>query len=164
MFRCSPVVLLAAWLGLVGPALAVFPPPVKDEGKFFSADALEKANKKIKDIYQKYKKDVVVETIASLSADQAKKLEELGKVKFFRKFADDRAAELGVNGIYILFSKNPQHYEIVIDRETQKKAFTRANYQKLAETIVKRFKESKFDAGLLDGLDVIEESFKANHK
>src|SRR2546427_21791 len=42
-----------AWLLTAGPALAVFPPPIKDDGKFFTREGLEKANKKIKEIYQK---------------------------------------------------------------------------------------------------------------
>lgn len=159
-----PTALLLVWLLPVGPALAVFPPPIKDDGKFFKAETLDKANKKIREIYENYKKDVVVETLASLTADQEKKLKDDGKPKFFAKLAVDRAKELGVNGVYMVICKAPPHYQIEMDPETRKKAFTNADRKKLAETIVKHFKESDFDAGLLDGLDVIAATLKANTK
>jgi uncharacterized membrane protein YgcG len=156
--------LLLAWLLPAGPARAVFPPPIKDDGKFFKPETLEKANKKIREIYEKYRKDVIVETLPSLTADQEKKMKDEGRQKFFAKFALDRSKELGLNGVYIVFSKNPQHYQIHMDPGTQKKAFTASDRAKLAETIVKRFKEGNFDAGLLDGLDVLEAGLKANTK
>src|SRR5262249_6199694 len=126
MIRWTPALaaVLAAWLVPAGPARAVFPPAIKDDGKFFKPETLEKANKKIREIYEKYRKDVVVETIAMLSADQEKKLKDEGKGKFFTTLALDRSKELGVNGLYIIFSKQPQHYYIHIDTETRKKVFT----------------------------------------
>jgi hypothetical protein len=157
-----PPALLALWLLPVGPAHAVFPPPIKDDGKFFKPEALEKANKKIREIYEKYKKDVVVETLGTLTADQEKKLKDEGKQKFFARLAFERSKELGLNGIYIVFAKNPQHYQIHMDPDTQKKEFTVADRKKLGEAIVKQFKEGNFDGGLLDGLDVIAAALKDN--
>src|SRR5206468_11877554 len=54
LFRSA---LLFVWLGPAGPARAVFPPPVKDDAKFFSAEALDKANKKIRTIYGEYRSE-----------------------------------------------------------------------------------------------------------
>src|SRR5262245_758378 len=88
-----------------GPALALYPPPVKDEAKVFSQKALEKANAKIKDIYKKYKKDVVIETYESLTAEQQKELEKETEKKFFPKFALKRIDDLGVNGVYLVLVK-----------------------------------------------------------
>src|SRR5947209_3815693 len=110
MLRWTPVLcilILAAGLVPTGPARAVFPPAIKDDGKFFKAETLEKANKKIREIYENYKKDVVVETIESLTADQEKLLKEEGKTKFFAKLALDRSKVVGVNGIYIVLCKKP---------------------------------------------------------
>jgi hypothetical protein len=164
--RCWTPVLLAAvlgaWLVPAGPARAVFPPAIKDDGKFFKPETLEKANKKIREIYEKYKKDVVVETITSLSADQETKLKEEGREKFFAKLALDRARALGVNGIYIILSKKPTHLQVHMDPGTQKRAFTTANRRTLIDKIVALFKEEKFDDGLLAGLDFIDSTLKAN--
>jgi uncharacterized membrane protein YgcG len=166
MLRWTPALaaVLAAWLVPAGPARAVFPPPVKDDGKFFKPETLEKANKKIREIYQKYQKDVVVETLASLSADQEKKLKDEGKNKFFATLALDRAKELGVHGIYLVLSKKPSHLQVHMDPATQKKAFTPRDRRALIDKIISRFKEGNFDAGLLEGLDVIESALKANTK
>jgi hypothetical protein len=156
--------LLAVWLLWAGSARAVFPPPIKDEGKFFKPETLDKANKKIHDIYQKYTKDVVIETLASLTAEQEKKLKDEGKDKFFARLALERARDLGVNGIYIVFSKKPTHLQVHMDPATQKKTFTTGNRKKLIEVFVKDFKEGKFDEGLLAGLDAIEQALKENTK
>ncbi len=162
MFRLKHLLVLTCLLILAGTVWAIYPPPVQDAGKFFSMQATEQANKKIRAIYDKYKKDVVVETISSLTAEQIKQMDEEGKAKYFRRRTQDRAKELGLNGVYILFSKKPQHYQIHMDPETQKRMFTVADRKILGEKIVAQFREERFDAGLLDGLDAIEAAFKAN--
>jgi len=168
MTRSQPALclagLLAAWLLLSGPALAVFPPPVKDDGKFFSKEGLEKANKKIKDIYQKYRKDVVVETLADLTEEQLKKAKAEGNDKFFPKFALGRIDALGVNGVYILLSKKPQRVQIEMDTQTRKRVFHNADRSKAVKKLIDKFKKEDFDAGLIEALDSIEASLKANSK
>lgn len=153
---------VTALLLLVGTAWAVYPPAVKDEGKFFTAETLDKANLKIRAIYEKYRKDVVIETIPELTADQKKKLESDSKTKFFGKLAHDNAARLGLNGIYVLIVKKPTHLQVHMDPETQKKAFTANDRKELIDTMIARFKKGEFDAGLLDGLTVIEAAVERN--
>jgi hypothetical protein len=165
MSRLSRLVVtaaLACGLLVVGTAFAVYPPPVKDEGKFFSKEALEKADKKIRSIYEKYKKDVVVETMGALNAEQTRQMDEDGKTKYFTRMARDRSKAMGLNGIYIVFTRKPQHYQFYMDPDTQKTTFKIADRNKAGEKIVAQFKEDQFDAGLLDGLDSIEASLKAN--
>ena len=53
--------LLIGWLGLLSPAHAI---DVRDEGKFFGKEAVEKANKKIAEIKRDYSKDLAIETFA----------------------------------------------------------------------------------------------------
>jgi uncharacterized membrane protein YgcG len=161
MSRLLPLGFLTA-LVLVVPALAVYPPPLKDDGKFFSKEGVEKANKKIRDIYEKYKKDVVIETLPNLSTEQEKKLNEDGKGKFFARMARERSVALGLNGVYIAIVKKPTHLQVHMDPDTQKKLFTAANRKTLIDKIVAQFKEDAFDQGLLDGLDAIEKALKAN--
>src|SRR4051812_45551854 len=137
MFRRTSVLVLAAvagWLALPGAAWAVYPPPVKDDGKFFSKDALDKANKKIHEIYQKYKKDVVVETLEKLTPEQQKKYqEEEDKARFFARLALDRGREIGLNGIYIVIVKKPRFLRIHMDSDTQKKDFKASDRKKALE-------------------------------
>lgn len=160
MARMSLAVVVAFLAA--GTAFAVFPPPVKDDGKFFKSSTLEAANKKIRELYQKYTKDVVVETLASLTDEQEKKLKEDGKVKFFSKLALDRSRALGVNGVYILIVKKPSYLQVYMDPATAKKAFTNSDRERLKGQMVAKFKEDNFDGGLQAAFEVIEAALKKN--
>jgi hypothetical protein len=156
--------LLLVWLGLAAPARAVFPPPLKDDGKFFAAEAVDKANKKIKEIYSKFKKDVIIETYAGVP--EGKKLPEDPKKKgeFFDEWAKSRQEELGVNGVYVLILKMPPTLRIRVDDRTSRRAFTKSNVDQLAKALIAKLREKKFDDALKDGVDVVETAFKANTK
>ena len=164
MIRWTPTFALLAVLGLIAPASAVYPPALKDDGKFFSKEGIEKANKKIREIYEKYKKDVVVETMTTLTADQERKIKEDGEAKFFAKLTSDRGKEIGLNGVYILVCKQPKYLRVHMDPETQKKAFTASSRTATVAKIVARFKEDEFDAGLFDGLKEIESILETHSK
>ena len=164
MIRWTLIAALLALLGLTAPALAIYPPGLKDDGKFFSKEGVEKANKKIRDIYEKYKKDVVVETLLMLTPEQEKTLKEDGEMKFFAKLTNDRAKEMGLNGVYLIVCKKPRYLRMHMDPETQKKAFTASNRARTLDKIKEQFKEGEFDAGLLDGLKEIETLLEANSR
>jgi len=151
-FRCSALALLV----VAGSSLAVYPPPVKDDAKFFAPASLEAANKKVRAIYEKYHKDVVIETLASLTADQEKELEKDGKAKFFAKLADDRIKALGVHGVYVLIAKKPTQVRVDADPATRKKDFHTDDCNAVVKVIVERFKDSDFNGGLSAALDQIE--------
>lgn len=154
--------VLAGCLVFVRPAAAVFPPPIRDDGKFFSAEALEKANKKVRQIYEEYGRDVVVETFAAIPADLEKKYKDMGKKEFFAEWARTRAKELGVHGVYVLICKRPSRIEVETDSATLKKAFTFGEREKLSQKVAGKFREKKFDEGLQDGLDFVAMTLKAN--
>lgn len=158
-----PTVVLAC-LCLTNSASAVFPPPIKDDGKFFSAEGLDKANKKIRALYENYRKDVVVETFATLPTDLAKKYDEKNRNVFFRDWAKARMKELGVTGVYILVCKEPQFLVVEPDDSTRKRGFSGTDFKKTFQGLVSGFKESKFDVGLFNALDAIEGAYKSNLK
>lgn len=151
---------LALLLGVTSRAAAVFPPELDDKGKFFSKGAIEKANKKIRDIYEKYKKDVVIATLPALSAEQIKRVEDEGRNKFFAKEAQRSAAAMGLNGILVVVVKKPTHLQVHMDPDTQKKAFTAGHRKTLTEKFVAAFKEDDFDKGLADALAFIDATLK----
>lgn len=159
MLRWTTTTAFLALLGMAGPALAVYPPGIKDEGKFFSKEATEKANRKIREIYEKYKRDVVVETFASLTPEQEKRHKEEAD-KFFAKMASDRGKEIGLHGVYILLYRKPRFLLVHMDPETQKTVFPVKARNATFGKIVARFKEGEFDAGLIDGLSEIESTFQ----
>jgi uncharacterized membrane protein YgcG len=153
---------LALILCVLAPAFAVFPPPLKDDGKFFTAKGVETANKKIREIYETHKKDVIVETLDTLTAEQEKKLKEEGTERFANLYALERSKTLGLNGVYILVMKKPNFLRIHMDPDTQKSALTSADRTKVFEKIRAGFSEDDFDKGLLGGLATIDEIFKKN--
>jgi hypothetical protein len=158
--RCRTALVLAGWLALAGPAFAVFPPPVKDEGKFFSAEALEKANKKIRQLYTDFACDVVVETVPAVPADLEAKFKELGKDRFFLDWAGKRAGELGVNGVYVLVCKSVGRVEVLLHGPAAKRLFGRGDSGRISSAMLGRFRDKKFDEGLAAALDTIEAILK----
>lgn len=160
--RCRVLVpmVLAGWLAAAGVALAVFPPPVKDEGKFFSAEALEKANKQIRQLYTTFVCDVVVETVPAVPAELEAKYKELGKDKFFLEWAGKRAGELGVNGVYILVCKSVGRVEVLLHGPAGKRRFARGDTGRIYNKMLGPFRDKKFDEGLLAALDLIETTLK----
>ncbi|MGL4555746.1 MAG: TPM domain-containing protein [Gemmataceae bacterium] len=162
-FRIAALGLLLTFLA-GGAALAVYPPEVKDDGKFFKNVSLVEANKRVRAIYEKYQKDVVVETLASLSADQTKQMDKDGKAKFFAQLSLERSRALGVHGVYVLLVKSPQYIQIHMDPQTQKRAFTGSHRTALREKLASRFKEGDFDGGLNAGLELVAQTLEKTAK
>ena len=111
---------------MVVPApLQAAEPKVNDRAEFFSESAVEQATRKIQEIRRRYKVEVVIETFASIpdsmKAHTSPRTEEQ---KFFRRWAETRATDEGVKGIYVLICKNPGHMQIEPDESVRRKAFT----------------------------------------
>src|SRR5262249_335014 len=159
----------AGLLAVSGIAYAALVSEVKDDGGFFSADAIKKANREIKDIKDQTKHDLVMETYKEIAADKKASFEKVANDRdkrghFFEEWARERARALEVNGVYIVVFRNPSHLEIQIGTETRKKAFTLNNRRKLRDLLVDKFKEKKYDEGLLEALAYVHDTMKANLK
>jgi uncharacterized membrane protein YgcG len=156
----------AACLLFSGPAAAVAP-EIKDDGKFFSAEAVKKVNAAIREIYGKYGKDVLVETFPSVPADQVEKVKKMkGEelAKFFYKWAEDRAKARVVNGVYILVCKQPTRLETFITRKARGTLDSKFR-KKLRETLLEEFRDKRFDEGLAAGVKLVKEQLaKAKSK
>src|SRR5208282_678991 len=112
--------LLLAFLanGFVLPApLQAAEPKVNDQAEFFSKSAIEQATQKMQEIHRISKDvfQVVIDTIPSIP-DNMKAPDNPGEMEpFFRRWAETRAADEGVRGIYVLICKNPPHLQIEPD-------------------------------------------------
>lgn len=169
-------VLPAVLLGWIGIAAAALVAEVRDEGGFFSADATQKANEVIKEIHKDFKKDLLIETIKTVPAektDEFKKLDKAGQSKFFKSWARERARQAEVNGVYILVIKDPGHLEVEVGNETQKKDFTIANRDELADKLLAKFKDANkvkdeadkkkiYDEALLEAVRYVRSTMKTN--
>jgi TPM domain len=147
-------------LFLTGSSGAVFvAPEIRDDGKFFSAAAVKKANEVIRDIYRHHDHDVLIETIATVPpADLAyvKAMDATQRAAYFLKWAKERSTERAVNGVYILLCKEPRHLLVGVD-EKQPHKFAPGTREGIEKMLVKEFREGRFDEGLEQALRFIEE-------
>lgn len=147
-------------LVLGGQALGVAP-EIKDEGKFFSPDALKKANAEIRDIARQYQKDLLVETFQTVPADQAEKIKTASaeeKSRFFQSWAKERAEQAVVNGVYILICRNPPHLQVIT---TGGGSLGAQFSNQLRDLLIREFKEKRFDEGLLAAVKRVRENLNS---
>jgi uncharacterized membrane protein YgcG len=135
---------------------------VRDEGGFFSADAMRKASEGIAELRRRYGKDLVVETFKEVPDDRKKDYKSADRNRFFEAWAKDRAKALGVDGIYVLVCRDPAHLQVIVGEETRKKAFTAQDRERLVELLLKSFRERKYDEGLLEAVKRVEARLQAN--
>src|SRR5262245_1718224 len=91
--------LLAGGVGAQGPAAGF---RIRDEGKFFSEDAIEKAQNVIGLIKRETKEDLLIETYDSIPGSLRGRFDQEGKEKFFRHWIEERYRQEKVEGIAIL--------------------------------------------------------------
>lgn len=159
--RLAVLAVLAGWLAAAGPAGAVSP-EVKDQANFFSADAVKRANEVIKEIRQRHKKDLLVETHLKPPEGREPGADAKARERFFTDWAVDRARTAGVDGVYVLICKEPSYLRIAVGNETRKKAFTDADRDRLGRLLLERFKKREFDEGLLEAVRSVQATLHAN--
>lgn len=135
---------------------------VQDDGKFFSADAIQSAERIIGQIQSDEHRDVLIETVAEIPQDLRDQFEQKGKTKFFQDWANARAKERGISGVYILICKNPSHLQAAVGNITQQKLFTIADRDELVRVLLRRFRQHQFDDGLLDAVKFIQQRMNSN--
>src|SRR5438270_5200805 len=95
-FRLTGILALAVLCAAGGGDAGAVAPETRDLGKFFSADAVKKADVQIREIFRKHDLDLLIETYATVPADQAEKvkgLDNTGRGEFFTKWAGERVKE-----------------------------------------------------------------------
>jgi uncharacterized membrane protein YgcG len=123
---------------------------VRDEAHFFSAGAVLEANDSIKEIKQRYKKDLLIETVRQVpedKKDEANSSDEKVKGHFFANWAIQRARAQGVNGIYVLITREPGHVEVVVGNQTRT-VFPDEERHRLSQLLLTHFRQKEYDEGL----------------
>ncbi len=157
-YRPARVVLLLL-LGLLwaGSACAVAP-EIKDEAKFFSPDAIKKANELIRQLARRTGFDLLIETLPAPPGEQADKLEKMSPAdrnKFYASLAKQRANEVAVRGIYVLVTRTPPHLELAARHLPRR--FTRDDFDKLRSMLIEAFRAKKYDEGLLNAVKMVQD-------
>ena len=129
------------------------PRQVKDEAKLFSATAIDEANAIIAKVRDKHRKDLMIETM------------EKGPVaKEAGKWAANRAVDQRVDGIYVVITKEPRHFEVVVSKKTQESGFFLAADRDKMVAILREYLGKDRDEALLKiarfALDTLQERAK----
>jgi hypothetical protein len=155
----------AVWGLLAGAALAVAP-EVRDQGKFFSPEALKKADEQIREIYRKHGQDVLIETFNTVPGEDVEKLKAMdnrGRREFFLKYAKERTKERVVNGIYVIITREPRHLLVGITGRGEK-VFSREFRDRAEEGMIAEFAKGRFDDGLQALVRLTEQQLSKSSK
>jgi uncharacterized protein len=156
------LLILAVGMGVMAsPAVAVAP-VVRDDAHFFSDEARKAADRKLRDIYRAYGKDLLIETFAEIPADREEAFKKEGKEEFFANWARERAREEVVNGVYVLICKKPGHIQVEVGMHTRQKAFTLSNRDKFLRLMLERFREKKYDEALSEAVKYFADTLREN--
>jgi hypothetical protein len=130
---------------------------VHDEAKLFSKEAIEQANKTIVKIKEKHGKDLFIETIESGEKDKDARA----------KWTKARFNDFGIDGIYIVISKDPSFFRDFVGDNTRSNGyFTTGNIEKMNEILKGGIlKKDKRDEALIEvanyTLEVMNEHARA---
>jgi uncharacterized protein len=136
---------------------------VRDDAGFFKPDTVARANEVIKEIKQRYKKDLVVETVRQVpegERQEATSPDPGVKARFFAGLAVRRAREEGVDGIYVLITRQPGHVEVAVGNNTRL-VFPDEKRHQLTEILLNDFKKKEYDEGLLGAVQYVRSALAA---
>lgn len=135
---------------------------IVDGGGFFSPETLTKANQTIRDIAEKTKHEIRIETFASVSADKVdavKKMDKTEREAFFAKWLHERTEKTNARGVFILICKEPAHLRMWGAKEIQQAGFGAEQAKTVRELLLAGFKAKEFDKTLSDALAQLAKTF-----
>src|SRR5437762_7598634 len=128
--------MLVVVTALVAPRRALaLDPQVRDDGGFFSPQAVQQADDVIRPIKSAQGKDLMIETYPSIPPEMQSGYSADRKDQFFQQWAEKRGEDLGVNGVLVLICKNPAHIYANSGKGTRQKAFTPSDVDRLTQIL-----------------------------
>jgi hypothetical protein len=156
--RIAFLVALLVCGTVVRPAGAVAP-VVNDRGKFFSSDAVKKANEATRELYMNDSKDLLIETYEGVPAENVEKVKAMSReerLKFFKKWAETRAEQRLVRGVYILICREPTMIYVEVTAKARA-AFNEAAQTKVRDKLVDDFRAKNYDEGLANAVRFVKD-------
>jgi len=133
---------------------------VRDDGEFFSPDAVRRANEQIGQIREQYKTDFVVETFPSVPAELRGAVQQ-DKAAAYAQWIDQRARAARTDGIHVLITKNPSYLEAATGRETEaRKVFSDADREELVQRMLGSLKAKENDRALLGAVNFVNSTLR----
>ncbi len=134
---------------------------VKDEGKFFTPEAVERANREIAQISHRYGRDLLVETypgVPAEDADRVKGMSAADRLAYFRGWARKRAEAERVNGVVILACRAPATLYVLVTQGARG-VVTADEEKQVHAALLAKFKEKEYDAGLAEAVRLVGAAF-----
>lgn len=138
---------------------------IRDQAGFFSEGAESTAARTISEIERSQKKDLVIETFAEVPAEVRRGVDLQDKTavkRLFESWSVQRARELGLNGIYVVMTREPAHLQVVVGNETQRGAFTLADRDALVGRMLDRLRAKKNDEALIAGVEFVRDTLRSH--
>jgi uncharacterized protein len=157
--------LVAVPLALAGSFAHAANAVVRDQAGFFSESAESAASRVISEIQTTLKRDMVVETFRDIPAEVRRGVDLQDKAavnKLFETWSVDRARELGVQGVYVLLTREPAHLQVAVGNQTQRQAFTMADRNALANRMLEQLRAKKYDDALIAGVGFVRDTLTAH--
>jgi uncharacterized membrane protein YgcG len=159
--RAISVVIIVALASLARPTIAGIY-QVWDEAHFFKPETVVQVDQILAEIHEKFHKDLMIETFASIPDDFKQKYQQDGKEKFFKNWANSEGAALQLNGMIILVCGDPRHVQIELGMATRQKAFAEADRDQLVQNITAAFRGNEFDKGIVDAAKFVRDRMDKN--
>src|SRR5271157_2798110 len=144
--RAKYAMPLVAFAALAVPQLGAA--EVRDRGGIFTAEAIKKAETVLDRIERRTKIPVVIETIEAIPG-LARDSSASEKRTAVERVAEQRARELGYEGVYLLISKNDHVISRVLVKKRYDSLLPLEKRDEVRDTLTREFKGGRFDEGLL---------------
>jgi uncharacterized membrane protein YgcG len=135
---------------------------VWDEAHFVKLATIEQVDQVLDAIHDRFGKDLMIETFASIPDDLKATLQKDGKEKFYEGWSITEGRELGVNGVLILVTGDPPHIQVTVGLDTRKKAFTLADRDELLAQLATSFRAKDFDGGMTHAAQFVQDRMARN--
>lgn len=135
---------------------------VRDEAHVFPPDMVNRVDRVLDQIHDQLHKDLMVETFPSIPDELRQTLERQGAQEFYNNWIITEARRLGVNGVFILITKDPPHLQVGVGKETREKAFTVADRDQLVQPLADAFRNGDFGGGLLHAAQFVRDTMAKN--
>lgn len=111
-----------------------------DDGKLFSTAGLDKAKAAMNGANFEHGLAFNIETHDAIPANKKSAYSEEKKKEFFHQWAEERAK--GTTGIFVLVCRSPGYVQVIADRATRARGFTKEDEQKLQGILFTGFSEA----------------------
>jgi len=145
-----------------------------DDGKLFSSAGLDKAKAAMNDAQFDHGLTFTIDTFDAIPAGKKAGFSDATKDRFFKEWARDMATSGKLKGIYVLVCRHPGYVEVLADKETHDRGFSREDEVKLRDTLLSAFRDATKesdaakqvalrDAGLLSAVQFVITDLQGSH-